>query len=214
MKKNILILVLFVANSTLLRSQNSVQKYPTPEYSNEIYFFKKDSGQLSRLEKGYSKMDTKTKAGGMGGGEYGYTLEGSKSNVRLPSGNLSFVFFMGTAGGSSEQSDSVMRANGMDPSAMSDAMGMMNDPSQTTSLYQMNVEKESRKITMQSFQGMKLLGKAKKESTKYTLSIKKVKSGYYELVVDKPLPRGEYAFLIMGSGNADGKSMLFAFGVE
>jgi len=211
MKKNILILILFIANSTLLRSQTSVQKYPTPEYSNEIYFFKKDSAQLSRLEKGYSKMNTKS---GIGGGEYGYSLEGSKSNVRLPSGNLSFVFFVGTAGGSSAQSDSAMRANGMDPSAINDAMGMMDDPSRTTSLYSMSVEKGSRKIIMQSFAGMKLISKAKKESTKYTLSIKKVKSGYYELVVDKPLPRGEYAFLVQGSGSADGSSTLFAFGVE
>ena len=211
MKKNILILVLFVANSTLLRSQTSVQKYPTPEYSNEIYFFKKDSAQLSRLEKGYSKMGTKA---GLGGGEYSYPLEGSKSNVRLPSGNLSFIFFVGTAGGSSAQSDSVMRANGMDPSAMGDAMGMMDDPSRTTSLYSMSVEKGSRKIILQSFGGMKLISKAKKESTKYTLSIKKVKAGYFELVVDKPLPRGEYAFLVQGSGNADGSSTIFAFGVE
>jgi hypothetical protein len=213
MKKTTLVLILLVTGSMLLQAQTS-QKYPTPEFSNEIYFFKKDSMQLQRLEKGYSKMNTKTKAGGMGGGEYGYALDGSRSDVRLPSGNVSFVFFKGTAGGSNPQSDSAMRANGMDPSAMSDMMGMMDDPSQTTSLYQMNVEKGKRMITMQSYQGMKLLGKAKKESTKYTLSIKKVKSGYYELVVDKPLPRGEYAFLVMGQGNADGNSMLFAFGIE
>jgi hypothetical protein len=62
---------------------------------------------------------------------------------------------------------------------------------------------------------MKILGKGKKESTKYTISIKNVKRGYYELVVDKPLPRGEYAFVVQDmTGGMDNKSKLFAFGVD
>jgi uncharacterized protein YxeA len=69
------------------------QKYPEPEFSNEISYLKKDSvNSIVRLEKGSSKMDTKTKMGGFGGSESGYEMEGEKSTVRLNSGhNLSFV---------------------------------------------------------------------------------------------------------------------------
>ena len=216
MKKTILLPVLFIANVSLLFAQKNTQQYPTPEFSNEIYFFKKDSAQVSRLEKGYSKVEAKTKMGGFGGGENAYSLEGSKSSIRLEAGNLSFIFFIGDpTTDNNPQSDSTMRANGMDPSMMGDAMSAMNDPSKTTSLYNMNVEKGTRKVTLQSFTGMKLLGKSKKESTKYTLSIKKVRQGYYELIVDKPLTKGEYAFVVTSMGmGMDGSTLLFSFGVD
>lgn len=215
MKKIILLPFLLAVASTLF-SQKANQQYPTPEFSNEIYFFKKDSAQVSRLEKGTSKMSAKTKMGGMGGGENGYSIEGSKSDVRLEDGNnLSFIFFNGDASTLQDAgSDSFMKANGMDPSAMSGQMSMLDDPSKTTSLYRMNVEKGSRNITIQAYQGMKILGKSKKESTRYTFSIKKIRAGYYELIVDKPLPKGEYAFLVMDMGSMDGSSKLFAFGVD
>ena len=216
MKKIILLPVLFTVNISLLFAQKNTQQYPTPEFSNEIYFFKKDSAQVSRLEKGYSKMETKTKMGGMGGADNGYSLEGSRSSVRLEAGNLSFIFFNGDPStDNNPQSDSAMRANGMDPSMMNDAMSVMNDPSQTTSLYNMNVNKGNRKVTLQSYNGMKIFGKSKKESIKYTLSIKKIRKGYYELIVDKPLTKGEYAFVVTGMGmSMDGSTMLFAFGVD
>jgi hypothetical protein len=214
MKKIFTSLLLFAAYHSGLIAQTNA-KYPTPEFSNEIYFFKKDSIQAMRLEKGYSKMEMKTKMGGMGGGQSGYTLEGSKSPVRLHSGELSFIFFGGEASGSAPSaSDSFMKANGMDPSSMGDPMAMMNDPSKTTSLYKMNVEKGDRKITIQAYQGMKILGKSTKESTKYTLSIRKVRQGYYELIVDKPLEKGEYAFLVTDAGSMDGSYKLFAFGID
>ena len=216
MKKIILLPVLFTVNISLLFAQKNTQQYPTPEFSNEIYFFKKDSAQVSRLEKGYSKMETKTKMGGMGGADNGYSLEGSRSSVRLEAGNLSFIFFNGDPStDNNPQSDSAMRANGMDPSMMNDAMSVMNDPSQTTSLYNMNVNKGNRKVTLQSYNGMKIFGKSKKESIKYMLSIKKIRKGYYELIVDKPLTKGEYAFVVTGMGmSMDGSTMLFAFGVD
>jgi hypothetical protein len=214
MKKIILLMFLFAMTSSLLIAQKTTQKYPTPEFSNEIYFFKKDSGGVSRLEKGYSKMEVKTKMGGMGGADNGYSLEGNKSPVRLQAGYLSFIFFSGDPStDQSPQADSAMKANGMDPSMMGDPMMAMQDPSNTTALYNMNEDKGVRKITLQSYQGMKLLGKSKKESTKYTISIKKIRKGYYELVVDKPLVKGEYAFVINAMG-ADGSSLLFAFGVD
>src|SRR6185436_19938384 len=119
------ILVLFFGTvffGTVLSAQNN---YPVPEFSNEVYWLQKDSSKVLRLEKGTSKMETKTK---MGGAENGYVIDGEKSTVRLKEGNnLSFVFSSGTATTQSNPSaDSTMRANGIDPSMMQ-GMGAMND---------------------------------------------------------------------------------------
>ena len=66
MKKYFLFaVVFFVAVSTW--SQTDIKKYPEPEFSNEVYYLKKDSINIAvRLEKGTSKMDSKTKLGGWG----------------------------------------------------------------------------------------------------------------------------------------------------
>jgi len=195
--------------NTVLRAQTD--KYPVPEYSNEINLLKKDSNKLLRLEKGNSKLETKVKMMGFGGMNNGYELDDEKSTVRLNDGkNLVFVLYTGgTNNTSSPQSDSMMRANGMDPSTYANAMSMFTDPTKNTSLYEMKSEKGKRKITLMSA-GM--LGK-KKESTKYTLSIKKVKDGYYEILVDKSLPKGEYSF-VMTSMSMDQSYALFAFGID
>lgn len=193
------------------------QNYPTPEFSNEICLLKKDSAKLMRLEKGSSRMEAKSKMMGFGGMENGYTLDGEKSTVRISKGNnLSFIF---TSGGSSSsnlspEADSAMKASGMEQAMQNSPMSMLSDPSQNTTLYNMNIDKGKRKITLQSASGMGILGKTKKISTKYTLSIKKVKEGYYEMIVDKTLPKGEYAFVMMSFGSMDGSSSLFAFGVD
>jgi hypothetical protein len=46
--------------------------------------------------------------------------------------------------------------------------------------------------------------------------LKKIKDGYWELIIDKPLPSGEYAFSMMGMGMADanGSHTVFAFGID
>lgn len=218
MKRYLFFSSLFCLASIGSLAQKSNQQYPLPEYNNEICFLNKDNATLMRLEKGSSKMESKMKMKGFGGGENGYTLDGGKSSVRLKSGSsLFFVFYTGeTSSNLSPEADSAMKANGMSQSMQMNPMSMMIDPSQTTSLYNMNSGKGKRMITLQSFSGMKFLGKSKKESIKYTLSVKKIKEGYYEMLVDKPLPKGEYAFLLMGIGmsSMDGSSMLFAFGVD
>ncbi len=192
------------------------QDYPVPEYSNEICLYKKDSAKLMRLEKGSSRMETKVKMMGLGGMNNGYELEGEASNIRLTNGHsLVFIYYTGpSATSTSFVSDSAMRANGVDPAMVANAMSMMGDPSKTTSLYNMSPENGKRKITLQSASGMGILGKTKRIGTKYTLSIKKVKEGYYEISVDKTLPKGEYAFVMMSMGNMDGSYALFAFGVD
>ena len=187
------------------------QTYPNPEFMNEIYAYQKDGNVLTRLEKGSSKMESKMKLGGMGGAENGYSLDNEKSAVRFASmGQNSFIYWNGaesTSSTSNAKTDSMMRANGLDPSLMS---GMGMDPSQQISLYKMEQSKGKRKILLMS------MGPFKKNnsSDKYSLSFKKIRTGYYEIMVDKPLSKGEYAFLMTGGGSMDGSSTLFAFAVD
>jgi hypothetical protein len=169
---------------------------------------------LLRLEKGSSKQEMKTKMMGMAGMDQGYEMDGETSTVRLTnSNNLVFIFYTGEPKSSSSSAitDSMMKANGMDPAAMQNPMASMMDPAQNISLYNMKADKGKRKILLMS---MGLMGKSKKTASKYTLSVKKVKENYYELVVDKAsLPKGEYAFVMMNM-SMDQSYSLFAFGVD
>lgn len=197
----------------------TAQKYPEPEFSNEVYLLKKDSiYSVLRLEKNVSKMESKTKMGGLGGSETGYEMDGTKSTVRLTTGtNLSFVISSGATSSKISSSDSMMKANGIDPSMMSGMQTGMNDPASTITLYKTESEKGKRKILMQKNAGaVPFASKKIKSSSKYTFSVKKIREGYWELVIDKTLPKGEYAFSKMDmTGMSMGMSyLLFAFGVD
>lgn len=219
MKKSVLFIV-----AILIAGITFSQKYPEPEFSNEVCYLKKDSiNTIIRLEKGSSKMESKAKMGGFGGSESGYELADSKSTVRLKSGyNLSFVFSTGAgvsagSSSSSKERDSMMQANGMDPSMMQGMGGMsgMNDPASSISLYQLEPAKGKRKVLLQKNPGMMPFGsKKQKSSDKYTFSVKKIREGYWELVIDKFLPKGEYAFTMMNMMNMTGETLLFAFGID
>ena len=220
MKKYFFIALGILTSSPFLFAQPEKTKYPEPEFSNEVYYLKKDSINTAvRLEKGSSKMESKTKMGGMGGSESGYILDGEKSIVRLKTGSsLSFIISKGGGrASSSPQADSMMKANGIDPASMGDMMGGMNDPASTITLYKAESSKGKRKILMMKAPGMSPFGSKKMQSSdKYTFSVKKVRDGYWELVIDKTLPKGEYAFSMMGMGvgNMDGSTTLFAFGID
>ena len=61
------------------------------------------------------------------------------------------------------------------------------------------------------------MGKNKLQSSdRITFSVKKIRNGYWELVIDKPLLKGEYAFAMMNAGMSgmDGNTLLFAFGAD
>jgi hypothetical protein len=175
---------------------------------------------LLRLEKGSSKMDTKTKLGGMAGAENSYTIDGENSPVRFASGkDLSFVFSTGVEQGkkSSPQMDSAMKANGMDPSMMAMMQDGMMDPSKMITLYQTDFDKNNRKVYLMKTGGaMPFASKKNKTSDKFSFSARKIRNGYWELIIDKSLPKGEYAFTVMGMGmaNMDGSVTIFAFAVD
>lgn len=181
------------------------QSYPNPEFSNEIYALRKDSNILMRLEKEFSRMNTKMKMAGMGGAESGYFIESEKSPVRLKKDrNYSFVYY--TSSSISSSTNSGMNMNDMNPSMYPQA-GM--DPSQNISLYQLQTSKGKRKLVTMSATMM-----GKKESIRYSFSVKKIREGYYELIADKPLPKGEYTFMMMSYSSMDGSVALFAFAIE
>ena len=220
MKKKLVFVTILASVTSLLWAQPDNKKYPEPEFSKEVYYLKKDSvNSVVRLEKESSKMESKTKMGGMGGYEMGYVLDGERSTVRLrQEPGYSFVFSNGASvKTSSPEKDSMMRANGMDPAMMNgmEGMSIMGDPADMITLYKAESAKNKRKILMQKAGGA-FAGKKSQTSDKYTFSVKKIREGYWELVLDKPLPRGEYAFSMMGMGmgNMDGSTTLFAFAID
>ncbi|MEP7230490.1 MAG: hypothetical protein ABI691_09580 [Ginsengibacter sp.] len=196
------------------------QQYPEPEFSNEVYYLEKDTVYKTiRLEKESAKLDAKMKMGGFGGMENGYSIDDSKSTVRITHGNnLSFIFSTGTTVKvGSPLSDSLMNANGIDPEMMRNMADKMNNPLNNITLYKLETEKGKRKIIMQKSGGaVPFASKKIKSSDKYTFSIKKIREGYSELVIDKTLPGGEYAFSVPqnGMGGMGGDITLFAFGIE
>ena len=215
-KKEIIMKKIFVLTA-LIASINTLfaQTYPDPEFANEICFLKKDNSySLIRLEKGSSKMQTKTNM--ISGYQQGYSLDGTKSDVRIQGGNnLSFIFTNGSASSSNNKSDSTMKANGIDPNMMN--IGGMMDPTNSITLYKMDIVKGDRKIYMIKSGGALPFSNHKNQSSdKYTFSLKKIRDGYWELVIDKTLPKGEYAFtmMFMGMGAMSGSTTLFAFGID
>ena len=197
----------------------AAQNYPDAEFSNEVYYLKKDSVHtLMRLEKESTKMESKTKGAGFGGYESAYNIDGEKSAARIRRAPaISFVFSNGGSGAgvSNALRDSMLRANGVDPSAMGTGMGSMNDPANTITLYKTDVSKGKRKIVMQKAGGA-FSAKKLQSSDKYTFSTRKIRDGYWELLVDKQLPAGEYAFSVMAmsAGNMDGSTTVYCFGVD
>lgn len=207
------------ATSTSL-AQNSKQAYPEPEFLKEIYAFNKETNSLVRLEKEESKMETKVRFAGFGGGETGYNIEGEKSRVRFSSYKLpTFVFRSREDHSSSDNTmggaDSLSMMMGNDSAAkmmsgMSNMMDDFLDPSKTITLYAMDTKKGVRSIIMGGSSGA--FSKKQKSSNKYAISFRKIKDGYYEIVVNKMLPKGEYSFMNSGMGSMD--LTLFAFGVD
>jgi hypothetical protein len=199
------------------------QTYPDPEFTNEPCYLQKNDGayKLVRLEKGTSTMETKTKLGGFGGSETEYTMDGGSSLVRIKTGtNLSFIVSTGAGsskGTTSDHSDSTMRANGIDPGLIQHAMGGMMDPASRYTLYKTEPGGGQRIILIQKSHAGPFAGKKVKSSDKYTFSVKQIREGYWELIPDKMLPPGEYAFsaLDITGGSARGPGvLLFAFGID
>ena len=199
-----------------IAGQDHKQKYPVPEFENEIYYLNKDNNTLVRLEKGNSGLKTKLKMAGFGGSENDFEIENEKSPVRLSGGGaFSFIYYTGGSEGQKTVSVDTTHAQSQGSSSGFSGMEMMNNPSQTTTLYSAFPGQDKRKVVIQSGSGMRILGKVG-QSKKYLFSVRKIQPGYMELVIDKSLPKGEYVFVVLGGLeiNMDGSALLFAFGVD
>ena len=217
--KKISFLVISLLTVLIIYSQN----YPEPEFTNEPYYLQKNDTtyKLLRLEKSTSTMETKTKFGGFGGSETEYTMDGNRSSVRIREGSIpSFIVSTGAAsskGTGSDHSDSMMRANGVDPGLIQQAMGGMMDPATRYTLYKSESGGGQRIILIQKSHAGPFASKKVKASDKFTFSVKQIRAGYWELIPDKMLPPGEYVFSALDptGGSARGVgALLFAFGID
>ena len=111
------------------------------------------------------------------------------------------------------EKDSMLLAQGTDPSMMTGMSNYGSDPTTMISLYKVASTKGQRKIYTMKSGGAFSMGK-NKSSDKYTFSVKKIREGYWELVIDKSLPRGEYAFVVIGGYSGGMDALLFAFGID
>ncbi len=222
MKRTYIILGGFIMCTMFATAQNTKHNYPEPEFNNEVNYLEKDTVYLAkRLEKNSSKLEAKAKIGGIGGAENGYFIDGERSPVRLHGGNMTFIFSTGASSpetnAGATQRDSMMLANGMDPAMMQGMGGMgMMDPA-NINFYKAESGKGKRKVLTMKTPGATSFGFKKIQSSdKITFSLKKIREGYWEMVIDKSLGKGEYVFTMMnmGMGSMDGSSTLFAFGVD
>lgn len=193
------------------------QDYPNPEFNNEVYAFQKDSNKLVRLEKQTVTIDNKTSI--VSGSRVEYNVDAGQATVRF--GNIeryTFVFWTGAVASgimpgvaAGSRSDSLIRATGVDPSLLN--VGGANSPENFT-LYRMDASKGKRTILLVKAGGY--FSKKGGESEKYSISTKRIREGYFEMVVDKKLPPGEYAFVIRSQGMdaMRGGATLYCFGVN
>ena len=192
-------------------SQTSKKVYPESEFLREVYALNTEVNALTRLQKETSHLDMKAKMGGLGGSEYGYTIGGESSKVRFSSGRVpSFIYQWRQDNSSPGKNGDSLTKMPQGPETMNSMYDQNMDPAGTISLYSVYPVKGQRKLLVQASGGA--FGIGKKASVKQSLSFKKVKDGYYEIFVDKPLPKGEYAFMTSAMGSPD--VTLFVFGVD
>ena len=196
-------------------AQTTAASYPEPEFMQEVYAFNKGVNSLVRLEKEATKLETKTKAMGFGGSESAYNFKGEKSNIRFSTSQIpSFVFRMrqDMSGGNKGSKNDSMHSNPNMPdmSSLNSMMDQMMDPSKTIALYILDQRTGERALVMQSSGGK--FSKKSKTSDKVMMSFRKIKDGYYEMVIDKPLPKGEYAFMNAMGGMSE--TTMYLFGVD
>jgi hypothetical protein len=174
----------------MVKAQES-SDIPDPEFINQVYLLDKDK-KLQKLEKKDAEITNKSKAIGMGGARQVYIMEGAKSEVVVPAGDMTFVI---STGGS----------------------GFASDPSSMLTLYKFEGKKNKRETTAASYGGIGNKGKSKGGENEIPLNYKKMKEGVFGIVPEKALEKGEYAFINKMSMQGGGMSMkmeAFAFSVE
>ena len=179
--RNIILTVFLSAGTLLLNAQSIGDSIPEPEYMNQVFAVGKDH-KLINLEKKDAEIVTKTKAGGIGGSKQFYEMDGVKSTVALTPDNLLFV--VSTSGS---------------------IMGM--DPSSQFSLLKFEGKKNKRQSLSADYGGMMKKGKTHEGENEISINLKKIREGIVGIVPEKPLDKGEYAFINKMSVQGGGISM-------
>lgn len=187
-----LILAIFLtAGTLLLKAQNATDSIPEPEFMNQVFAWGKEHKLIS-LEKKDAEIVTKNKTG-IGGMKQMYEMDGAKSSVILEPNNLLFV---------------VSTADG----------GMGMDPSTQFSLIKFEPKKDKRQALSADYGGgIMKKNKPRDGGNEIGFNLKKIREGVVGLVPEKPLEKGEYAFINKMSMQGGGMSMkmeAFAFSIE
>lgn len=157
---------------------------PSPEFTNQPYFFDKENNKLIPLEATSAKLKSKVKALGYGGFSSGFEIKGSNSTIVITTKDAAEFVLSGNT---------------------------MMDPSQTTSLYKLKNNKNSREVVMTQHKGM--FGKSDDKDNKINFNVKKDGNNYV-FVVSEKLEAGEYAFINMMSRSADQSMKVYCFSVK
>jgi hypothetical protein len=158
--------------------------------SNEVKLYHPKNGQQTDLEKTGAVKKQKKKLGGFAGMSFTYEMEGEKSPMRINADSAIFVIEQGT--------------------------GMFSmDISMAILLYKLEI-KDGKRVAVQGNYKPSLFGVGKTTDTKITTSSKQLKEGLKQIIPEKKLQKGEYAFL-GGMVGADGdatKCTVYAFGID
>lgn len=189
MKK--IILLAFVFFSATIKAQDIASYGKAP--SSEVKLYHPATDKQSGLESTGAIRKQKKKLGGFGGVSFSYELEGEKSTVRLNADSAIFVLQQGT---------------GM--------VGM--DISMTLRLFKLEM-KNGKRIAVEGEYKSSVLGTGKTTDTKIVTRSKQLKEGLTQIVPEKKLEKGEYAFVssMMEGNNYDGKNTkytVYAFAID
>ena len=189
-KKNLMVLA-FVLFSASIQAQDIASYGKAP--SSEVKLYHPSTDTQTDVETTGATRKQKEKLGGFGGVSFSYEIEGEKSPVRLNADSAIFVIQQGT--------------------------GMLAmDMSMTLRLFKLEV-KNGKRVAVEGDYKPSVLGSGKTTDTKITTSSKQLKEGVTQIVPQKKLEPGEYAFVssMMEGNNYDGKNtkyIVYAFGID
>ena len=189
MKNATLLICIFFSVTIKAQDISSYGKAP----SSAIKLYHPKTEQQTDLENTNATRKQKKKLAGFGGVSFSYEMEGEKSTVRLNADSAIFVLQQGT--------------------------GMLAmDMSMTLRLFKLEI-KNSKRIAVEGDYKPSILGTGKTTDTKITTSSKSLKEGLTQIVPEKKLEKGEYAFVssMMEGNNYNGKNtkyIVYAFGID
>lgn len=159
---------------------------PDPPFLNQVYYYYADS--LVECPKTDGQMSNKVKALGFGGNQMVYSMDGSRSALRIKAGDsLKFMVKMVT---------------------------MMGDPSSVMHLYRFESKKDSRESLMSS---QSRFGGNKDPKNEVLYNIQRSGTDAYVLIPAARLAPGEYAFMNATMMRQQGMSVgytFYTFGVD